>query len=248
MLGNAGARNLLDQLMNIYIIPELRKRELAQSFSVHVAQIIFFPDRRPPEVRINEEVKAIAKVKLKPGIRKQKNEPIYENEIENLSKISLTKDDDSDCAHVTLLRIGEEWTIEFDFRYNKDLALRHIRTAKQFYEVAQFSYEKKFWSPFVDNLFSSCELVARATLLLFWDPRYPMFRKKATHNLIRFRYDRFSKWGWVPSEHRTTLNKLSGFRSSARYLKGNLNINEKVAEELLLNVKKMIEDAEKRAT
>jgi len=246
MLDDLGAKNLFDRLMEIYILPELRKRGLPENFDLRAAQIIFPPDRRPLKVRVNDEVKAIAKVRLKKGVTKQKNEQVYEHEVENLHKISLTDRDDPDCAHVTLIRIGNEWNIEFDFRFNKNLAQHHIKSAKEFYEAAQFSYQKKYWSAFIDNLFSACELAAKATLLIFPDPRYPKFRKKATHDLIRLRYTKFFDSKWVPPEHKTTFNKLSVLRGPARYLKSPFEIVDEEARELLRNVREIIENSEKR--
>jgi len=233
-------------MMELWILPELERRELPLTeIHLRAAQIIFFPNGRRPEIRINDEIRALASVKLKAGISKDKGELIYENEVEGIDVIGLSEKDDVDCAHITLVRLLDTWFIAFDFRYNKAFSERHIQTAKEFYESAQFSYEKKNWSAFVDSLFSTAELTAKAILLSMPDPR---FRKKASHRAIQLRLNRFASLGNIPLEFRYVFNKLSGWRDLARYPKVDrrLEISEEDALNLLETVKMMIEGCEKQ--
>ena len=71
----------------------------------------------------------------------------------------------------------------------------------------------------------------------------PKFRKKGTHKGIQIRYNRFADMGNVETTHRETLNKLSGLRDRARYLKGDALISEVEADSLLDTVKDMMEYA-----
>ena len=95
---NEFGRNVLQQFMDLYVTPEMRRRqetgELGKPLYLRAAQIIFFPDGRKPLVRINSEVRAISKVKLKSGVSKRVGEPIFENEVEGLKEINLTEEDD----------------------------------------------------------------------------------------------------------------------------------------------------------
>lgn len=238
------SRTVFNQFMDLYITPEILKRqetgELEKPLNLRAAQIIFFSDGRKPQVRINSEIRAFAQVKLKSGISKKAGEPIFEHEVEGLKEIHLTEGDDPDCGHATLVRIGDSWIIAFDFRYNKAFSAKHLETAKQFCETAEFSFNQKNWAPFIDNLFSAAELVARCILLSMPDPK---FRKKATHRAIQMRYNRFANLGNVEPVHRKTFNKLSGLRDRARYLKEDITISETEARNLLDTVKKMVEDA-----
>jgi uncharacterized protein (UPF0332 family) len=230
--------------MDLFVTPELQRRqnagELPKPLDLRVAQIIFYPDGRKPQVRINCEVKAIGKVKLKSGISKKVGEPIYEHEVEGLEKINLSEGDDPDCGHATLVRVENRWIIAFDFRYNKALSKKHIETAQQFFESAEFSFKQKNWSPFIDNLFSAAELSVKAILLSMSDPK---FRKKATHNAIQTRYNRFADLGNVEAVYKNTFNKLSSLRVRARYLKENFSISEEEARTFLNTIRNMIEDA-----
>lgn len=245
---NEFGRKVFEQFMDLFVTPEVKRRqengELKKPLDLRAAQIIFFPDGRKPEVRVNSEIRAIGKIKLKPGISKKAGEPIFRHELEGLEEINLTEEDDPDCGHATLVRVGiSKWIIAFDFRYNKALSRKHINAAKQFYESAEFSLNKRNWSPFIDNLFSAAELLARSILLSMSDPK---FRRKATHKAIQFRYNRFADLGNVEAVYRETFNKLSGLRDRARYLKGDISICEDEARRLLDIIKSMMEDASRR--
>jgi uncharacterized protein (UPF0332 family) len=237
---------LLDQFLQLFILPELKRRKeegkLEDSLSLRMAQIIFHSDGRKPQVRINSEVKVLAYAKLKSGISKNKGDLIYSTEIEDLSNFHLTDEDDPDCGHATIVKIGDRWIIAFDFRYNKALAKKHIETARQFYDSAAFSFKQKNNASCLDNLFSAAELASKAVLLLIPDPK---FRKKTTHGGIQLRYNRFADLGNVEPKFREALNKLSGLRPRARY-HGDVPISEQDIQSLLEIVKEMITDAIKR--
>lgn len=239
-------RNFFQKMMDLYISPEINKRKeesmLNDTFQLVAAQVIFFSDGRKPQVRLNSEARAIADVKLKPGVKKKVGEILRSNEIEGLQNIKLPDDEDPDCAHATFFRIENHWVIAFDFRYNKGLSQKHFEIAKQFLSMAENAYNKKLWAAFVDNLFSASELIVKAVLLSVPDPK---FRKKTTHPSISMKFNRFSDLGNVKPEYRKIFNKLAGLRSCARYLKGKLSINQKQANELLSNVRNMMTDFKK---
>ncbi len=239
-------RRLLDQFLELYILPELRRRKeqgrLEDSFVLQMAQIVFYPDDKKPEIRINSEVKALALVKLKSGVSKNKGDPIYSTEIEDMDRFQLTDNDNPDCGHATIVKIDDRWMIAFDFRYNKALAKKHIETAKRFHESAELAFREKNYPPCLDNLFSAAELASKATLLLMPDAK---FRKQATHKGIQFRYNKFADLGNVGQKFREALNKLSGLRVRARYY-GDVQISENEIQSLLDIVKEMIGDATDR--
>jgi uncharacterized protein (UPF0332 family) len=244
---NEFGSKVLQQFMDLFVIPEQRRREenglLPKTFELQSAQIIFYPDGRKPLVRLNSEIKAIAQVKLKAGVSKKAGELILDNEVDGMSEIELSEESDLDFGHATLVRLGNHWTISFDFRYNKTLARKHLTTARQFLDAATFSFNHKNWSAFADNLFSTCELLAKATLLVFPEPH---FAKKATHRSIQMKYNRFADLGNAKIEYKKTLNKLSGLRDKARYLKSPFSLSEDEAAHLLQTAGDMIESIKKQ--
>lgn len=246
---NEFGNKVFEQFMELFVLPEVKRRqesgELDKPLDLQGAQIIFFPDDRKPQVRINSEVKGVAEAELKPEFSKEAGEDVFQHELEGIRFVNLSEEDDPDCGHATLLRYGDRWSIAFDFRYNKALSKKHIETAKEFYDSARFSFKSKHWSAFVDSLFSAAELLAKSVLLSAPDPK---FREKATHKVIKVRYNQEYQLGNLDDSYREAFNKLSDLRGGARYLKGDVSISEAEAQMLLDTVKDMIEDADRRAS
>jgi len=236
-----------DDLMRVYITPEIERRQAAGTaptpLPLHAAQVLLFPDQRKPAVRLNAEVKAIVGSKLKAGIVKQPGDPVYWHEFADIAEVRLTDQDDPDCAHITMLLVGDHWAISFDFRYGKAKSTKHVDVAREFYRSAEDALQRADWAAFVDTLFSAAELAARAWLLLLPDPS---FYKKGTHREIQRRYQRDGALN-VDAIFIEALNKLSGWRDRVRYLNGGLQVTEAQARSLLQTVSQMIVHAEEHA-
>ncbi len=219
-LDEEGSRNFFQHIMSLWILPDIDRRKqnglIGNDFILTHAQIIFDLDRKINKVRLNEEVKAVAEAKIRPGIRKEKGEPIYEYEVEEIKNVRLTDQDDINCGHVTMLIFKGEWIIHFDFRYNKGRAKERYVAAKEFHEAASLCYSQRIWRPFVDNMFSAIELLATSQLFLMPDQKYV---KKPRHKTTQMKYNSMVKLGNYKVEYMEALNKLSGLRDDARYMK-----------------------------
>ena len=243
------AKRFFEQMITLFVEPEIQRRkeagDIPDSFVLNGVQIVFYPDGRKPYVRLNHEVRAIAKIKLKNGVIKRPGEPIYKHEVERLGQMTLADPEEADYGHATMVRIdGAAWTLSFDFVYNKALSKNHLERAEGFLKSAEQNLVIENWAPFVDNLYSACELIATSILLAMPDPK---FRKKASHKSIHLRFNSFADLGNVKDESRVALNKLSGMRPSARYLKGGgLKITKEDAGSYLQIVREMKQYAESR--
>jgi hypothetical protein len=237
-----------DDLMRLFVTPEIERRQAAGTaptpLPLRAAQVLLYPDQRKPTVRLNDEVKAIVGSKLKDGIVKQKGAPVYWHEFADIAEVRLTDQDDPDCAHITMLLVGDHWAISFDFRYAKDKSSKHVDVARQFLRSAEEAFGRNDWAAFVDTLFSAAELAARAWLLLLPDPS---FYKKGTHREIQRRYQRDGALN-VDPVFIDALNKLSGWRDRVRYLSGELSVDAGEATALLETVAAMIEHAARHAS
>jgi hypothetical protein len=240
-LDDESKQRLFSIFFDTYITPEVLRRHDAGRLQIpvdlHAAQIVFYPDGRPPLVRLDAEVKAIGTTKLRDGVARASGEAVYEDDIDEIVGIELSDEDDPDCGHATLMRIKGRWILGFDFRYNKALARRHVETASHFYDAATFAVDRGYLEVAIDNLFSAAELLARASLLSFSGPE---FRQKTTHKDIQIKYNRFASLGNVQPDHQSTFNRLSGLRTSARYLKGEVDIDQNEVGTLMVTVKDMI--------
>ena len=167
-------------------------------------------------------------------------EAVYSQDVERFNSVALSSEDDPDCGHITAVRTGNTWTIAFDLHYNKALARKHLETARQFYETAEFSLKRENWTAFVDNLFSAAELAARASLLCVPDRQ---FRKKTSHQDIQFRYRRHVELGNAEQDDLNTLNELAGLRDRCRYVRDDLRMGRDEAPALLAKVGNMLQRA-----
>ena len=222
--------NLLKNLMEVFINPEIKKRGLNGSFVLRTAQIILIPGK-PPIVRLNDEIKAIADVKLTDGISKSQGEKIYLHEIEDVTKIKLLDDERQKYGHFTIIRVKDKWSIAFDTRWNRDAAEAYIRMAEEFLETSKGCLKDKKYRACVDNLFSASELIVNSSLIIMFPT------KNMKHDGIRRTYEKISP----KEEYKKTLNKLHGLRHPARYDKKDFNITEEECIELTKKVEEMIE-------
>lgn len=239
---------ILQWFMDIFMLPAIQSRQqagtLPESFALRAAQVIFHEDDRPPEVRLNEEIRAIADVRLRlpRGVTKARGEPIFASEVDEVSRIRLTPDDDPNADHATFILTGNIWHIDFNFPDNRSVSKRHLDAARQFLDAATFCHKRQHWVAFVDNLFSAAELAAKAMLLSIPDPA---LRLKSNHKAIHNKYNRFAHLGNVKPTYRKTFNRLYSLRPNARYLKSPVEIPLKEVEALLKTVSSMLGEQER---
>jgi len=241
MFPKEGQQRAFNQFMDLFVLPEVKRRKEAglipKDFTLKKAQVVFVSDGTKPSIRLNDEAKIVAKVRLKKGTKKKKGESVSWNEIEETKILRLPDDEEPKYAHISMARVGNHWLFAFDFLYNKDLSRRCFNTAKQFLESAIDAFQNKRWAPFIDNLFTCVELLAKSELLLTPDPK---FRKKTTHKGIQLKYNQFVAIGNAKKDYKDALNKLGRLRNSARYLKAAFELTKKEAQIFLSIAKDMI--------
>lgn len=245
MIDDEIKQRVFQQVMDIFVIPEIEKRrkdgKISEGTVISKMQIVFSLDNQKNYVRLNNEVKAIATGKANKSINK--GDIVYENDINNIEKIELTNED-INCAHITLLLFKNNWVISFDFRYNKERIKEHIEASKEFYESAVENLDKNRLRPFYENAFASAELSAKSVLLALPDKK--ILEGKNHKDRIE-KFENWAKLGNVKMEFSTTLSSLSGLRDSARYLssdkfkKENPNKIKIILKEMINFAKKSIE-------
>lgn len=230
---NTFATNLLNNLMETWILPDVRKRqsdgELPKPIELDKAQIIFKLDGNKPLVRVNSEVRGQASIKLKDGCDIKAGDPIFANQIESITSFQLPKDE-RDWGHATIMFAVEQSFIFFDFIYNKHKCAEHVSAANEFLQTATQSLASGLHRAFIDNLASASELAAKAYLLSQPD-RSVMAAKSHTH--IHSKINAQGKVGNVDGAHIEAFNQLQQLRYPARYLDKDFNFEDVDSEELL---------------
>jgi len=213
-----GPERTLLQMFKLFVEPEVKRRQLSGSlpdpFTVTKAQVLFF-EGRSPEVRLNDEVR-ISLLAVAPRAI-QKGEPISLSELQQMliksSELDIT---DADAGHFTAIAFNDRWFMTFDFRQNKLRASTLVEKAEQFCSSADHALSQKHFGPAIDNLFSACELAAKARLITS-----AMVKSNAkTHGPIHAGINIWAKLGNVDRDFVEMFNKLSKDRETARYAAG----------------------------
>lgn len=208
-------QTVVKNISDLWITPEIERRKssgkIQDDFILNAAQIVFSMEKAV-EIRLNSEVKAIAMCKVnKPVV---KGDPVYEGDVEEIEGITLT-DDDKNCAHITLVKIGERWISSFDFRYNKEMAAEHVKAAQEFYDSAECNLNAGRLRPFFEDSFATAELAAKSILLLL--PSEEILHGK-NHPSRQKIFKNWTELGNAPIEYSGVLGELARMRPSARYL------------------------------
>ncbi|MBV9008857.1 MAG: HEPN domain-containing protein [Verrucomicrobia bacterium] len=223
-LDEEARRRTFEHAMELWFEPEIRRRQntglASKPFPLIAAQVIIYPDHRPHEVRLNEEVKAIATPHVKVGKSLTPGQPVYEDDVDGISDFTLADTDDPNCGHFTIAIVRGRWFGSFDFRYNKRKCSILLAAAQEFLESAADAAEKGRFRPAIDNLFSAAELAAKAYILTA-----PMTSdgESKKHGRIRARFNISARYGNIESEQTKAFNDLSEARSKARYVEGDID-------------------------
>lgn len=226
-----------EQAYEFWIGPEIERRrtagELPDDFALHGAQVIFGMDEGLPEVRVNDEVKAVAEVTAARAI--EKGEPVTEDDIAGYKDILLTEDDPN-AGHITIVAHKGGWALAFDFRRNAALIAEHVELARQFLAAAAWAHERGYARVFVDTLFTATELMAKG--MLIWQPDRSLLDSK-THRLIKVRFNLERKHDNVDPRFADLLNRLWKLRERARYLAGEVELTEAEMDEMFAVAEEM---------
>jgi hypothetical protein len=235
-----GPERTLRQMFNLFFTPEIERRKaaglLAEPFSLSKAQVMFL-EGRPNEVRLNDEVKISLIVKLPRAV--QKGDAIDGAEIEHIEGFELDSAD-RDAGHFTTVLMNGNWLLLFAFRRNKGKASILVKRAEEFCATAEHALSQNYFGPYVDNLFSACELLAKARLITAAAESSGIKGHGAIHSGI----NRWGKLGNVDGKFVATFNKLSNARASARY-RGD-DMSTAFDAEILQIVRNEISDLKKR--
>lgn len=228
----------VQQFLDLWINPEVKRRHesggLSDDFVLYAAQVVMNFDA-PAEVRLNEEVKAIVKGSLPK--RAKKGEHVSLDELDTITEIELTPRDPN-AGHLTIIAHKKSWLVRFDFRYNAARCIKHIDAARQFIDSSRLALERNLLRVVVDNLFSACELMAKASLLMH--DKTLLTSKK--HRVVHARYNKWGSLGNTDARYTKLLNRLSSLRNAARYLEKDLQLSAAGAREMLDIAENMLED------
>lgn len=239
-------RSLFELCLKLFITPELEsrynKKRIVNPFPYTIAQVIFFPDGKRPIVNFDDEVSGKTFVQMRADAVTNSDRVLTIEDIAAIMDFQFDRNDYPDSDHATFFRHGDQfWHACYDLKLNKELSARHLTTAHMFYLVAVDAQRRRHWPPLIDNLYSACELTAKAALLVVPDRD---FQNKTSHTAIKSRYNIFAFRGVRPAKHQEAFNKLHGLRTNARYMRGPLKLTDEEITQLMEDVMEMMKKTE----
>jgi len=219
-----GSQRFIKQVFDLWVNPELERRRASGAivgrFELRAVQIVMNVGE-PPRVRLNDEVRAIMFAKVPDAVRAhlRVGEPVYWDQVVDLTEVVLT-DADPNAAHVTLVfRPGGAIHMSFDFRYNAARVADSLAVANEFWQTAKLASRKGHAHAFLENLFAAAELVAKAQLSFLPDEELLRSRK---HTAVASKINLHRKLGNVDGAAVDLFNDLFAMRGVARYVHGEL--------------------------
>ena len=188
---NIFAGRLFDQAMLLYVIPEVRKRIEGKNIKKYVlkyAQIIFHDDQRNPlEIRLNEECEIGATLTFDDPQNVKKGQELSLKDIQDrkgtFAEFHLPEHF-QDSAHISIAVLAGQPYISCNGIYNSNKIRELLATSDEYIKTAILAKGEKMWKAFIDNSFSACELLAKATLMTY--PR----QKLGSHNAVQSQFCR----------------------------------------------------------
>ncbi|GGO94888.1 hypothetical protein [Stakelama pacifica] len=213
--GEAFGQAVLKNVFEIWFTPEIERRRAAGliggDFILMLAQAIF-PEEGSNEIRLNDEVRGIMTVESQRPI--DKGGQVLLSDLGGVQAFELI-DEELDCGHFTAIRRGESsnWMLSFNALAGRKKASNLVRLAGEFLVTTKLSMERGHSGPSIDNLFSCCELLAKAELIMH---RFDAVRSKR-HGAIGSAINQWGKLGNVHPQFVSTMNRMSNLRAAARY-------------------------------
>lgn len=227
-----GGQLLLEQIMELWVRPEVERRqeagEIETPFQLVAAQVVMEVGVSPT-VRLNDEVRAVARVRAARPI--ERGESVTHDDFTDIEEIQLT-DDDPNAAHVTLLLHQGQWIIAFDFRYNAERVAAQLEASSEFLKGAHSEFAEGRMRNSAVLLFQAVELLALARLLVHPDENVLTTR---SHKHIVTKIHRLGKHeGNIDPKFPPLLSSLTEVRDLARYpQRGHFEVTEAQLEEWL---------------
>lgn len=213
LFGKEGSDRVLRQADELWWAPEIEQRKkigtIDDNFTFSMAQALFHPDRSVV-VRFNDEVRGIGNIRASRSI--EKGSPVYQSDLDGLESFDLLEED-LDCGHFTMIKGTNGWFLSFNFLRSRSLCARLLDSAKEFLDVARFSIQHAKSRPAVDNLYSACELVSKAQLIL----SSMIDRSAKSHGTIHSEINRWRRFGNISANFVELFNELRKRRPSCRY-------------------------------
>ena len=203
-------------MSQVAFVPEIRQRlssgQLDDNFILTAAQLIQ-QEEQDRIVRLNNEVRGLVMVRVTRPV--EEGESALDSDMQNFLGFDL-EEDELDAGHFTMFWTGTRWVASFDFRNGRAKCTAILETAIEFWVAAQSAATRGHARACVDTLFTACEQVAKAQIIL-----HHLFvgksKKPKKHGSVQRVINKWGHLGNINPSFLILYNQLSKDRSPARY-------------------------------
>jgi len=229
---------LLDQMFRLWVEPALAERGLGLTRSDVVKALVVMAPADVPRVYINDEVQLIARVRATRSVQEGEAVTLEDvSEVESLWPANV----DGNAGWITFAKFGNEITIAFDFRRNRQTATLLVERAAEFAEAAAGSLSRAHLGPAIENAFAAAELAVKAQMFLMDD------KPTTKHHERVAWWTEWERLGNAPAGASQVLLLLFKERGASRYGDGPISMDLNDVRKALDAVREMINFARARS-
>jgi hypothetical protein len=231
-------QSLFDDMLARFILPE-HQRRVAESAWPEGEPIVrfqvIFPEDRPPETRLNDEVhgmvRAIAARDIEAG------QDVMIDDLAGLVGYEPLPEE-ADISHVTAFMHRDGWGVTFSFAQGHPSRHGWLKLGREFVATSQNALAGGQLGPFFENAFAASETLAKAELLSS-RPTVELVLNSKRHAAVSTNYHLWARLGNTEARFAKLLSRLSDLRGSARYLDGRNLLTQAEAKEGLETLEAM---------
>jgi len=205
--------------MKIFILDEMRQKKISD-FKAAIIEI--FDDGRKPKLYIKEQAQFFLTFKNR-QLNKKDFHKIITVDLKEIKTIEWDeKILDKNSAKIFIIKWSEAcWILGFDFRYNKELALKKKERANEFLNASKKLSLTQDFNVLIYLLWSCAELIIDSKLYLM-----PGQKPKKTHSDRREKIEKFQKSSVFSNDFIRTFTLLSEEKNPSRYATNAVSINK----------------------
>ena len=206
------AQTALSECMRLWFTPEFERRvaagQMPPETQIVAAQAVF--GKGQTIIRFNDEIRGHGFARARRAV--QEGEQVLHGDLVGIKSWELAPDE-VNFGHVSIFYTGDGWRCFFNFLQDRGQADALAVRAERFLKAAKNAHDNGWHDVAVDTLFSACELLAKANLIVH------MLKgsDKNTHKAVSTSINQWGKLGNVEAGFLDVLNKLANLRHLARY-------------------------------
>lgn len=214
------SERVLNSFFDIFWNPEIQRRGGIDATGPIYAALAVLAPGEPTDVRLNEEVRIVAKAKS--GSLVSPGDPVTPENLNNVEEFEpLAVDPNAGWAMWMILPDGRQYA-RFDLLRNRARSLRLIALARGYIATAQAALQAEHLGPALENAMAAAELAVTAHSYVFTtDTPTSGGRRNSHSSRQRWTKVQVGLGNTTPDAHQT-LVALGQVRPAARYGEGEL--------------------------